>query len=114
MTARLIGLADQNWLRLDGWSAARGVDPLELPPHRFLSLVYYFATRNGSSDDIAKFDRRLWVPEKGSVPPPESPWSAANETSAFAAFTAALQPSAAGQSATVEAATPDRAATRKG
>lgn len=87
-----MGLADQNWLRFDGWSAARGVDPLELPPQRFLTLVYHFATREGSPDDIAKFDRRLWVPVKGAVPPPESPWSAANETNAFKAFKQALQP----------------------
>lgn len=58
-----------------------------------LNLIYYWATRNAQDEaTLAKFDRKLWMPPKGEEAPAESPWSAANETSAFKALKAALQP----------------------
>lgn len=60
-----------------------------------LNLIYYWATRNAQDEQtLAKFDRRLWMPPKGEEAPAESPWSAANETNAFKALKAALQPDA--------------------
>lgn len=58
-----------------------------------LNLIYFWATRNAQDEQtLAKFDRKLWMPPKGEEAPAESPWSAANETSAFKALKAALQP----------------------
>jgi hypothetical protein len=58
-----------------------------------LNLIYYWATRNAQDEQtLAKFDRKLWMPPKGEEAPAESPWSAENETSAFKALKAALQP----------------------
>src|SRR3546814_1661132 len=66
---------------------------MELPIDRLLNLVYFWATRNAQDEQtLAKFDRKLWMPPKGEEPPAESPWSAANETSAFQAFKAQIQP----------------------
>lgn len=44
------------WPIFDGWCASRNVEPMELPWDRWLNLVYYFATRNMSSDDKKEFD----------------------------------------------------------
>src|SRR5688572_3398233 len=47
---------DSVWPHFDGWCASRNVEPMELPWDRWLNLVYYFATRNMSSDDKKEFD----------------------------------------------------------
>lgn len=94
MTTRLIAIASHNWRSFDGWCASRNVDPLELPLDRFLNTVYYWATRNGDEDSIKKFDRKLWIPEKGKEIPRESPWSAENETNAFKALKKMINPGA--------------------
>ena len=66
---------------------------MELPIDRMLNLIYFWATRNAQDEQaLAKFDRKLWMPPKGEEAPAESPWSAANETSAFKALKASLQP----------------------
>src|SRR3546814_6036105 len=58
-----------------------------------LNLIYYWATRNAQDEAaLAKFDRKLWMPPKGEEAPAESPWSAQNETDAFKAFKAQIQP----------------------
>ncbi len=92
MTARLVGTAKANWAVFDGWCASRNLDPLELPFDRFLNTVYYWAIRNGDEDSIKKFDRKLWMPEKGAEIPAESPWSAENETSTFQALKNMISP----------------------
>lgn len=51
--------ADEIWPYFDGWCAARNVDHLELPWDRWLNLVYYFAIRNASEEDKAKFDNAM-------------------------------------------------------
>src|SRR3546814_13725564 len=82
---------------------------MELPIDRLLNLVYFWATRNAQDEQtLAKFDRKLWMPPKGEEPPAESPWSAANETSAFQAFKAQIQPDgpAKPQATTTDRATP--------
>lgn len=66
---------------------------MELSIDRMLNLIYFWATRNAQDEQaLAKFDRKLWMPPKGEEAPAESPWSAANETSAFKALKASLQP----------------------
>lgn len=51
--------ADEVWPYFDGWCASRNVDHLELPWDRWLNLVYYFATRNASSDEKKDFDNAI-------------------------------------------------------
>lgn len=93
VTFRLLHLASENWPTLEGWATSRNTDIAELPIDRMLNLIYYWATRNAQDEQaLAKFDRKLWLPPKGIEPPKESPWSAENETNAFKALKAALQP----------------------
>ena len=47
---------DSVWPIFDGWCAARNVESLDLPWDRWLNLVYYFATRNMSSEDKKELD----------------------------------------------------------
>lgn len=61
---------------------------------RYLNLAYWWAIKDASEQtDIDKFDRQLWMPPPGLQQeiPEESPWSPANETAAFAAFSAEFQ-----------------------
>lgn len=51
--------SDLVWPYFDGWCASRNVDHLELPWDRWLNLVYYFATRNASTEDKEKFDTEM-------------------------------------------------------
>src|SRR3990167_8217913 len=93
VTFRLLHLASENWPTLEGWATSRNTDMMELPIDRMLNLIYFWATRNAQDEQaLAKFDRKLWMPPKGEEAPAESPWSAANETSAFKALKASLQP----------------------
>lgn len=85
MTDRLTSIAAHNWALFDGELASRGIDPLELPPVRFFSLVYYWAVGEASEEDKEKFDRRLFMPPAG-VEPTVGPWTAEAETSAFQSF----------------------------
>ena len=95
MTFRLLHLASENWPTLEGWATSRNTDLMDLPIDRMLNLIYFWATRNAPDEQtLAKFDRKLWMPPKGEEAPAESPWSAANETSAFKALKQALSPSA--------------------
>jgi hypothetical protein len=91
VTLRLVGLARREWASFDGMMASKDVDPLLLPPDRFFSLLYWWATRNaGDQKDIDKFDRRLWMPPKGTAAPAGSPWSPEAETAAFGSLAAAF------------------------
>lgn len=65
-----------------------GMDPMELPPDRFFSLAYVWLLGERDEVEKAKFDAKLWLPEKGKAIPKESPWSPENESKAFAAFKA--------------------------
>lgn len=81
------------------------MDPLDLLPARFCSLVYYWAVRNADEDGKTKFDRRLWMPPKGVAPPPGSPWSPEAETAAFGSLAAQVGARAVKQGSDVGAAT---------
>lgn len=83
MTARLVGMIARDWAVFDGMMSSQGVDPLELPPDRFISAIYAYAVNNGDKDEVAKFDRKLWMPPKGVAPVAGSPWSPEAETEAF-------------------------------
>lgn len=60
-----------------------------------MNLIYYWATKNAQEQkDLDKFDRQLWMPPPTMDPddiPADSPWSAENETAAFAAFSAQFE-----------------------
>jgi hypothetical protein len=90
VTLRLVGLARREWASLDGEMASQNVDTWAMAPDRFLNLIYWWATRNGEADAVAKFDRRLWMPPKGVAPAPGSPWSPEAETAAFGELAAAF------------------------
>lgn len=91
MTQRLVALASHYWASMDGLLASQSVDPLDLPPDRFLSVVYWWALRNADDQrEIAKFDRRLWRPPPGIAPAAGSPWSPEAENEAFGAFAASV------------------------
>ena len=47
------------WPLFDGWCASQNVDPLDLPWHRCLNLVYHFATRNASKEKKQEFDAAM-------------------------------------------------------
>lgn len=89
MTHRLLGLARDDWASLDGQMASLNVDPLLLPPDRFLNLIYWWATHHAEEQaQVDKFDRQLWMPPKGKAAAPGSPWSPEAETAAFSALAA--------------------------
>jgi hypothetical protein len=52
-------LGDNAWPVFDGWCASRGVEHEDLRWDRWLNLVYYFATRNASTEDKDKFDAAI-------------------------------------------------------
>lgn len=91
MIARLGHLAVTNWMSLDGYAVAHGIDPKYQPIARFCAYVYHMVTRNGDEKGIAKFDSRLWMPPKGVAPDARSPWSAENETKSFQAVKALIK-----------------------
>jgi hypothetical protein len=62
-----------------------------------MNFVWYMLTRNGDANDVAKLRAKLWMPPKGVVPPPKSPWSAENELAGFQAFRAGLGGAPAGE-----------------
>jgi hypothetical protein len=89
---RLASAAIDNWADVDGYAVAHGLPPLgDLPQGRFMSFMWWYLTRNASSQtDVEKFRTRLWRPPPGVVPTGPNPWSPENEQSAFAAFKAGL------------------------
>jgi hypothetical protein len=87
--ARLGHLAVTNWMDFDGYAVAHNLPDLRrMPLGRFCSYIWHMATRNGDGPSVAKFSARLWMPPKGTMPDARSPWSAENETRAFAAVKA--------------------------
>lgn len=62
-----------------------------MPLSDFVDLVWYLCTRNGQQKEIDRFRERVWMPPKGVVPDPRSPWSAENETRAFQAVKAMVK-----------------------
>lgn len=92
MIARLGHLATEKWADLDGYAVAHNMPSLRrLPLERFCNFVWYMFTRNANDPAaVDKFRASLWMPPKGEVPPPQSPWSAENESKAFGALKAGL------------------------
>lgn len=97
MTHRLVNTVAQHWAVFDGWLASRNIEPMGMPPDRFLALAYYWLTRNAEEAEVRKFDTKLWMPPKGVKAAPESPWSPEAETSAFKSLKAQLNPGKVGQ-----------------
>jgi hypothetical protein len=89
VTQRLIRLAREHWVTLDGDAALLGLDLLALPFDRFLNAVYRFATKDANPDAVRSFDARLWIPPRGVVPT-RGPWSPEAETNAFLGLKNAL------------------------
>jgi hypothetical protein len=87
----LLDLAEAHWTVFDGWTAKRGVDPMQLPFHRFLSLLYFWVIENADEQEREKFDVKLNMPLPGKpkIAIETGPWSAAAETSALSGLAAA-------------------------
>ena len=79
-------------MTLDGYAVAHGMMELEeLPLKRLSSFVYWYFTRNAQDDQaLQQFRSKLWMPPKGTAPDARSPWSAENESNAFASIKARL------------------------
>jgi hypothetical protein len=86
VTQRLIELADDLWVELDGDTDH---DPLLLPFDRFLNRIYAHAIRGRDPAAVQRFNTRLWMPPPGVVAT-RGPWSAEAETDAFRSVRAAL------------------------
>lgn len=80
---------EADWTEFDGWAVTQGFDPLDLPVDRLLSVIYFWATKDGDESGKARFDTRLYMPPKG-VAPTVGPWTAEAETSAFSSFKAQM------------------------
>lgn len=86
-----MGALIDNWETLDGLALSQGLPDLRtLPLGRVCNFVYYFLTKDGDEQGIAKFRAKLWQPPVGEVPDERSPWNAANENSALAGLAASL------------------------
>ncbi len=67
--------------------AQKGIDPLELPFDRLLSMIYVWLIGDGDEDAISKLDLKLFRPPPGwNKPITEGPWSASSERSALSMF----------------------------
>lgn len=64
-------------------------DLRRLPLDRFCNFIWWWLTRNASSNvDVEKVRLALWRPPPGTRPDPRGPWGAEAEKSAFAALKA--------------------------
>ena len=90
MILRLVTLAIEHWRELDGFAVSQNMPDLrELPLGRFISFIYWWATRNAETDtERSKFDARLWRPPPGEEA--KGPWSPEAEAAAFSALKAGL------------------------
>lgn len=61
-----------------------------MPLGRLCNFVQHQLTLNADERGLSRFKSQLWMPPRGQAPDPRSPWSAENESSAFAALTAGL------------------------
>ena len=94
MTVRLVLTAVSNWDTLDGYAAAHGMPALlELTLDRFCNFTWYMMTRYAEKKDLDQMKAKLWAPPPGwrEPIPANSPWSAENEQSAFAAAKAMVK-----------------------
>lgn len=91
MSVRLLATLVAEWPTLDGYAVSHGMGDLrELPLERVCNFVYYRLTDGADEKGLAKFKAKLWMPPKDVIPDARSPWSAENETKAFAALSARL------------------------
>lgn len=89
---RLAQLASVHWVSLDGFAASRNMGSLtSLPQDRFDNFVYWWFTKDASSEQLEKFRAELYQPPKGEVvTDTSSPWHPENETNALAELKAQM------------------------
>ena len=56
---RLSAAATQNWQQVDGYYSGKGVDILNLPLSRYLSVIHTWAMQAQSQEDAEKWERDL-------------------------------------------------------
>ena len=76
---------------IDGYAVGHGTDIYALSLPQFCNFVMWMFTKNMDENETRRFKSRLWQPPAGETPTSNSPWSAENETAAFAAFKAQTQ-----------------------
>lgn len=62
---RLYALAGQRWALIDGEASLQGQDLLDLPPHRFCNVIYYWAVQRLSEEDKERWEAELLAPLPG-------------------------------------------------
>jgi hypothetical protein len=87
VTLRLLYIAAERWVEIDGEAASHGADLLSLPLDRFLNAVYYWAIQRVDHDDRTQFDMQLYEPLPGREPSPET---VKMEMDSFAEFASAF------------------------
>jgi hypothetical protein len=88
---RLAAAARRAWFALDGWCAARGVDPGRLPLHRLCALVYRWQLDLASSDkEVRKFHAAVFDPPARLARLGVTPWTREEEAASFRSTLAAL------------------------
>lgn len=87
VTLRLLYVAAERWVEIDGEAASNGSDLLDLPLDRFLNAIYYWAIQRVDADDRAQFDMQLYEPLPGREPSPET---VKMEMDSFATFASAF------------------------
>lgn len=61
----------------------------DLPTERLCNFVWWWLTNGRDRDDVERLRERIWMPPKGVVAK-VGPWSAEEETAAFAALKSQL------------------------
>lgn len=87
VTLRLLYVAAERWVEIDGEAASNGADLLDLPLDRFLNAVYYWAIQRVDVEDRDMWLAKLYEPLPGREPSPET---VKMEMESFAEFASAF------------------------
>jgi hypothetical protein len=98
VTLRYGQIANESWDDLHGWAVGHGLRLQTLTLEEFCHWMWWMLTRNAKNDaERDKLRAKLWRPPVNAVTASKpidsrSPWSAENETRAFAALKSRVSP----------------------
>jgi hypothetical protein len=86
---RLLGIAALHWRAIDGACAREGVDPLDLPLSRFLSLILSWTQEHTKPEDWDMVEAEIFAPLVFDRRDPDNVSQSVveNEMELFASFT---------------------------
>ena len=84
---RLFGIAGVYWREIDGESAGKGFDPLELPLNRFLNFIYYWLKSHVDPEKWESVEAEIFAPFTVGDPDAVPTEVAEEEMSLFNRFT---------------------------